>query len=279
VRDTSAPGAQRDDRNPCPSGADLLCASTNELPPEEQQAVVQHVTHCKVCQAELGEIEKWLRVMAAQEAEAKKSNDARRTPLTSRRRGTSVVGWLSIASAVLVVVVLTAMFQQRTEVARADEILARLAQRERGALVIQGPYLWGADFSSLARRDGHSGPGVGVGGTRLDAASAPSAADTLLRENGFDARHPFRIAPIQKWSAALANRRDRVTSRDGLLIVTISGRGALREIEIAIDEKQFAIVRQHWVFRDVGRIDCRRPTPDAPALPGTNGAPRPGGSR
>jgi hypothetical protein len=277
VRDTSAPGAQRDDRNPCPSGADLLCASTNELPPEEQQAVVHHVRGCGACQAELREMEAWLGFMAAQETAATKSDDERRAPLTSRRRGTSVVRWLSMASAALVIVVLTAIFQQRTEVARADEILARLAQRQPGALAIQDSYLWGADLSSLAPGGGYTGPAGR--GTRLDPANVPHAVDTLLRGQGFDARHPFLVAPIKKWSETLPYRRESVIRRDGQIIVTISGRSVLQEVEITIDERQFAIVRQHWVFRDIGRIDCRRPTPDAPALPGTKGAPRPGGSR
>jgi hypothetical protein len=256
VSETSAPDANVDGL--CPTPADVMCASTRELPSEEQRAVSRHVSHCSYCQAELRESQGFLDLIAANSAYLFQSENTPTRRTAPTKRIAFAARWLSLAAALVVIVALFGGFLRSPDVAHADEILARLAQHEHRASSLDPWYVWIVDAPSR----GLTAQGSIAARALLDNAQDAQAADALLHEHGFALRHPFRIAAIQAWSARLAQRRDRVVYRDGTIVVTITGRDALRELEMVIDPAEFIIVSQRWMFLGVGQLECRRPTPN-----------------
>jgi hypothetical protein len=275
VRETSAPDTNVDGL--CPSLAELMCASTRELPPDEQRAVSRHISRCPRCQAELRASQGFLDHIAA---DADYLFQTERTPSRPRltvftRPIATPAGWWSLAAALVGMVALFGGFLRSPDVAHADEILARLAQRESYSSPRDPWFVWRGDPSSR----GLSAQRALDARVLLDDASASRTLDALLHERGFALRDPFNIAAIQAWSARLAQRQDRVVYRDGEIVVTITGRDALREIELTIDPAEFVVIGQRWMFAGVGQLEFRRPKPSDAVPTKTGNAPTTGAGR
>jgi hypothetical protein len=272
VKETSAPDTNVDGL--CPTFVDVMCASTNELPAEQQRADSRHIRHCPHCQAELRESQELLDVIAANaaylfETETESPQASLTIPTT---RIPSATRWLPLAAALVVIVGLLGGLLRSPEVVEADEILARLAQHEQAAS-LDPWYVWSAEGAGLgiARRlDPHA---------FQDTTQVARTVDALLRQHGFALRDPFRVAAIRAWRAGLAQRHDRVTYRDGEIIVTITGRHALREVELIIDPAEFVVVSQRWIFPGVGRLECTRPKPNDASPTETETTSTPGARR
>lgn len=251
MRETSAPDANVE--HLCPPTADLLCASTSELPDDEQRDVSRHLEACPSCQAKLRGQQAVLVFVAANADDLKPT--ARLTRITSR------TGWLALAAAVLLLVGLFGGFLRNPDVARADEILARLAQNETHVSRPDGWYLW----TVIVPSRGLNARGAIDSRAPRDNTQAAHTAEALLNTHGFVLRDPFSLSALQAWRSRQSERREHVAHRDGEIVVTITGSESLREIEIVIDPVEFVAVSQRWTFPGVGQVECSRPKPnDAP---------------
>lgn len=225
-----------------------MLASTSELPDDEQRDVSQHLDKCSRCQAKLRDSQDVLVFVAANPDLRPTARLARITPTTR---------WLALAAAVLLLVGVFGGFLRNPDVARADEILDRLARNETRAASLNGWYLW----TVIVPSRGLNTRGAIDSRALRDNTQAAHTAETLLKTHGFELRDPFRIAAIQAWKSRLTWRRDRVVQRDGEIVVTITGSDALREIEIVVDPAEFVVVSQRWSFPGVGQVECSRPKP------------------
>jgi hypothetical protein len=110
----------------------------------------------------------------------------------------------------------------------------------------------------------------------------PERVVALLKAHGFELRRPLSVAPVQAWRDSRSVPHDRVWRRNGHLIVQASAgdaAGALREVEIVINEARFEVVKQSWVFAGVGRVECELLLPDNPPASAASGRPASGGGR
>jgi hypothetical protein len=266
---------------PCPSDGDLICASSGELPPDEWPVVQRHLEHCADCRTRMRTIVQTLQICATSTEETDPAAELRVRAHRERledlmaaaradREVRSPRRWLAVAAALLAFVAGLALFRG-DRVAYADEVVARAAQRE---LAFRMPTdRWRFRVIPSAGRQ--------TSAARLhssisqDATAAPAEVVELLQAHGFDPEHPLSLARLQAWRTSQPDRREQVTHRDGWLVVQ-SGtqRGALRHVELFIDEATFQVVKQTWSFAGIGQVVCerirlvqapeRQPPPDVP---------------
>jgi hypothetical protein len=266
---------------PCPSDADLLCASSGELPPDEWQVIREHLEDCPACRSKTQEMLRLLQLLARYYVDADSPADRhargeRLIELMDARRADREAGaprrWLVVAAGLIAVVAAISLFRG-DRVAYADEIVARIAQREHTltlptdrCLVRIIPNEGGQPIARhpdpLNREDEAPAPTEA-----MPTEAMPLEAVQLLREHGFDPDHPLSVERLQAWRASQPDRRDHVTREDRWLVVQSNiEQGRLRQVELVIDETSYQVVKQTWLFAGIGRIVCERLTLEAPRV-------------
>lgn len=260
----------------CLSDADLLCASSGELPPDEWPMVLQHLALCPACAAKARHQLRVLRLCAVLE-DARPAPDlqARRERLRdlmdaarADRAAGSPQRWLAVAAAVIALVAGLTLFPD-DPLAHADEVVARAMHRERTLSLTADHWRF------YVIPSGHD-----ASPTWQDDATMPAQVTRLLETHGFDPDHPLSVARLQAWRAAQPERLERVTREDRWLVVQ-SGieRGTLRQVELVIDKTSFQVVKQTWLFAGVGRVVCERIGVAPPPRDRASAASRPGAGR
>lgn len=235
---------------PCPTEADLICATSGELPPEEFAVVRQHLAHCPDCPPRMREILETLNTCAQlANTDSPSRLQAGRERLEdlmaaarADREAMSPRRWLAVAAVLIVFVVGIALF--RTDRLDADEVVRRAANHEPA--ITMPADLWRWTFI----------PG-GDGQTSTNAAPPPQAVQ-VLQAHGFDLANPLSLVRLQAWRDSQPDRRERLTHRDGWYVVTATTSGPLREVELVINKSNYQLVKQTWLIAGMGRVVCER---------------------
>lgn len=239
----------------CPPEADLVCATSGELPPEEWAAVRQHLADCEKCRSKLREILDTLATCAQlPDLEPLEPVNAGREQLKdfmaaarADREAMSPRRWLAAAAMLFLVFALIALF--RADRVDADEVVRRAADRELSITLPAG--LWRWRFI----------PGEGDATQPAQAAVPPRAVETL-QALGVDLEQPLSVARLQAWRASHPDRREYLTQRDHLYVVTSKTQGPVREVELVIEKSTYQLVKQTWLIAGLGRVVCERITLD-----------------
>jgi hypothetical protein len=247
-------------RGPCPSDTDLMCSTTGELSPDAWRVVRQHLEHCPSCRANmratLHTLSSYAQLMDPEPPERLQASRERLEGLMAAARADreAVSPWRRwLAAAAALVAVVTGLMFRTDPIAYADEVVARAAQRERA--VTMPADLWRLSFIPGAEAQtawGNNGASSGA------EKALPAQVIRVLETHGFDPTHPLSLARLQAWRASNRDRREQVTHRDKWLVVKSATRGALREVELVIDEASYQLVKQTWVIAGMGRVVCER---------------------
>lgn len=267
---------------PCPPEADLICATSGELPPEESAVVRQHLALCPICGPKMCAILDTLAALAQPDDESPERFEAdlaeQRALMDAARAGREAMSprrWL-VATAMffLFLVGLTLL---RTDV-DADEVLRRATTREPTVTMPADLWLWtfsDADEQAAAPGENPNNANSANRATNTQGANKsagesyratihpnpralPPQAVQVLQAHGFDLSHPLSLEKLQAWRAQHPDRREQLTHRDKFFAITSTTKGSLHEVEVVIDEKTYQLVKQAWVIAGMGRVVCER---------------------
>jgi hypothetical protein len=272
----------------CPELADLLLAQEGELPRHLQAAIARHLRRCVACQAMLAETEGLLdrvRRVTMQSGSGGNSDDERearvqrflvRLHAHRQQRIHQPTGWPArrwVAVAAMAALILVFLFSEsHSVVVEADELLRQAAHAEltqpagfarRVHLALMPP-----GNTAIARigvpsytADQEMTDGIVLRSTSATPVSAPATLMRALAEHHFIWQQPLSAICFNAWRTALSSKQDHVRtitaagSSVHVLRTSTVADGHLREVELTIDIGSHRVLREVFVFDDLGTFE------------------------